>query len=96
MGVFNRFCDMPRAPQTVYSMHGGAGGIMSIGLMRSVSFEFMERCIKSLYSTGRLPPLVCTGPMPKMQYPDSMWWNSMEAARATHGACRGTSHATPS
>lgn len=43
---------MPRAPVTTYSMHGGAGGIMSIGLMREVSFDFMERCTKSLYSTG--------------------------------------------
>lgn len=34
--IFNRFCDMPRAPITTYSMHGGAGGIMSIGLMRKV------------------------------------------------------------
>ena len=34
------------------SMHGGAGGIMSIGLMRKVSLEFMEACTKSLYSTG--------------------------------------------
>lgn len=25
---------------------------MSIGLMREVSFDFMERCTKSLYSTG--------------------------------------------
>ena len=33
-------------------MHGGAGGIMSIGLMRAVSLEFMERCTQSLYSTG--------------------------------------------
>lgn len=52
MTTFNRFCDMPRAPFTVYSMHGGAGGIMSIGLMRSVSFDWMEKCTKSLYSTG--------------------------------------------
>lgn len=35
-------------------MHGGAGGIMSVGLMRAVSFDFMEMCVKSLYSTGRL------------------------------------------
>ena len=33
-------------------MHGGAGGIMSVGLLRAVSFDFMEMCIKSLYSTG--------------------------------------------
>lgn len=51
-GIFNEFCDIPRAPVSTFSMHGGAGGIMSVGLMRSVSFDFMEMCVKSLYSTG--------------------------------------------
>eukprot|EP00887_Chlorella_sp_A99_P003186 scaffold9.g3186.t1 len=50
--AFNRHCDYPRHPWLTYSMHGGAGGIMSVGLMRRVSFEFMEACTKSLYSTG--------------------------------------------
>lgn len=53
-GVFNEFCDIPRAPVSTFSMHGGAGGIMSVGLMRAVSFDFMEMCVKSLYSTGKL------------------------------------------
>lgn len=51
-GIFNEFCDIPRAPVSTFSMHGGAGGIMSIGLLRAVSFDFMEMCVKSLYSTG--------------------------------------------
>jgi hypothetical protein len=51
-GDFNQFCDMPRHPANTYSMHGGAGGIMSIGLMRRLSLDFMERCTKSIYSTG--------------------------------------------
>ncbi|KAK9816820.1 hypothetical protein WJX72_005362 [[Myrmecia] bisecta] len=51
-GIFNQYCDIPRAPIATFSMHGGAGGIMSIGLMRAVPFDFMEKCIKSLYSTG--------------------------------------------
>ena len=38
-------------------MHGGAGGIMSVGLLRAVSFDFMEMCVKSLYSTGLPFPL---------------------------------------
>ena len=50
--IFNDFCDIPRAPVATYSMHGGAGGIMSVGLLRAVSLQFMEMCIKSLYSTG--------------------------------------------
>ena len=33
-------------------MHGGAGGIISIGMLRAVSLEYMEKCVKSLYSTG--------------------------------------------
>ena len=51
-GIFNEFCDIPRAPVATYSMHGGAGGIMSVGLLRAVSLNFMDMCIKSLYSTG--------------------------------------------
>ena len=52
-GLFNEFCDMPKAPVATYSMHGGAGGIMSIGMMRAVTLDYMEKCVKSLYSTGR-------------------------------------------
>ena len=55
-GIFNEFCDIPRAPVATYSMHGGAGGIMSVGLLRAVSLNFMDMCIKSLYSTGTLAP----------------------------------------
>ena len=55
-GIFNEFCDIPRAPVATYSMHGGAGGIMSVGLLRAVSLNFMDMCIKSLYSTGRVLP----------------------------------------
>ena len=51
-GLFNEFCDMPKAPVATYSMHGGAGGIMSIGMMRAVTLDYMEKCVKSLYSTG--------------------------------------------
>lgn len=32
---------------------------MSIGLMRAVSLQFMEMCIKSLYSTGTALPCSC-------------------------------------
>ena len=51
-GIFNKYCDIPRAPTMTYSMHGGAGGLMSVGLLRSVDLNWMEVCIKSLYSTG--------------------------------------------
>ena len=51
-GIFNQYCDVPKAPMSTYSMHGGAGGIISIGMLRAVSLDYMEKCIKSLYSTG--------------------------------------------
>lgn len=50
--AFNEYCDIPRFPEAIYSMHGGAGGMMSVGLMRAVSLEFMEKCTQSLHSTG--------------------------------------------
>ena len=37
---------------STYSMHGGAGGIVSVGMLRAVSLDYMEKCVKSLYSTG--------------------------------------------
>ena len=51
-GIFNKYCDVPKAPLSTYSMHGGAGGIISIGMLRAVSLDYMEKCVKSLYSTG--------------------------------------------
>ena len=51
-GIFNQYCDVPKAPMSTYSMHGGAGGIISIGMLRAVSLDYMEKCVKSLYSTG--------------------------------------------
>ncbi|KAK9807637.1 hypothetical protein WJX72_005062 [[Myrmecia] bisecta] len=53
--VFNKAplpCTMPRLPERTYSMHGGAGAIISIGLLRNVSLETMERCVKSQFSTA--------------------------------------------
>ena len=49
---FNKYCDMPRLPHHMYSMHGGAGALMSIGLMRKVSWDFVEPCVLKTYSTG--------------------------------------------
>ncbi|DBA95033.1 TPA: hypothetical protein ACH3X1_002549 [Trebouxia sp. C0004] len=49
---FNKYCDMPRLPYHMYSMHGGAGALMSIGLMRKVSWDFVEPCVLKTYSTG--------------------------------------------
>lgn len=50
--MFNEHCDIPRAPATTFSMHGGAGAVLSVGLLREVSLEFMEACSLSLQSTG--------------------------------------------
>ena len=37
-------------------MHGGAGGILSIGLLRNVSFQDFEDCVTTTYSTGKPLP----------------------------------------
>ena len=60
-GIFNKYCDVPKAPLSTYSMHGGAGGIISIGMLRAVSLDYMEKCVKSLYSTGTVQlPCFCS------------------------------------
>jgi hypothetical protein len=33
-------------------MHGGAGALLSIGLMRAINFEAFEDCVTTTYSTG--------------------------------------------
>ncbi|KAK9807886.1 hypothetical protein WJX72_012243 [[Myrmecia] bisecta] len=45
-------CAFPRLPERTYSVHGGAGAIFSVGLLRRVDFASMERCVLSQYSTG--------------------------------------------
>ena len=35
-----------------YSMHGGAGALISIGMLKKVSLEFMEDCVLGEWSTG--------------------------------------------
>lgn len=52
---FNKYCDMPRLPHHMYSMHGGAGALMSIGLMRKVGWEVVEACVQKTFSTGACP-----------------------------------------
>lgn len=43
---------MPRVPVRTYSMHGGAGAVLSIGLMRALPLEAFEDCVHHTYSTG--------------------------------------------
>lgn len=45
-------CGMPRVPIRSFSMHGGAGAVLSIGLMRAISLEWFEDCVHNAYSTG--------------------------------------------
>ena len=52
---FNKYCDMPRLPHHMYSMHGGAGALMSIGLMRKVGWDVAEPCVLKTFSTGACP-----------------------------------------
>lgn len=50
--VFHGGCDIPRHPQRTYSMHGGSGAIISVGLLRKVDLSFVEKCIQGDVSTG--------------------------------------------
>lgn len=50
--VFRGGCDIPRHPKWTYSMHGGAGAVISVGLLRRVSLAYMEECIQGDHSTG--------------------------------------------
>lgn len=50
--VFHGGCEVPRHPQRTYSMHGGSGALISVGLLRKVDLSFMERCIQGDVSTG--------------------------------------------
>ena len=46
-----------RAPTLTYSMHGGAGALISIGMLKAVDFDEMEDCVLREWSTGkRLQP----------------------------------------
>ncbi|EIE25857.1 hypothetical protein COCSUDRAFT_46409 [Coccomyxa subellipsoidea C-169] len=54
-GVLNKppkACGVPRVPARTYSMHGGAGALISVGLLRSVSYDHMHRCVHGAYSSG--------------------------------------------
>ena len=45
-------CGMPRVPTHTLSMHGGAGAILSVGLLRRVPLEWFEDCVSTTYTTG--------------------------------------------
>ncbi|CAK0783338.1 hypothetical protein CVIRNUC_006537 [Coccomyxa viridis] len=45
-------CSAPRVPARTYSMHGGAGALISVGLLRQVPYEHMHKCIQEAYSSG--------------------------------------------
>ncbi|KAL0040094.1 hypothetical protein WJX79_006208 [Trebouxia sp. C0005] len=53
-GFFDDACNMPvwkplpADDFRVYTMHGGAGALMSIGLMERLPLSFMDRCMKDL------------------------------------------------
>ena len=39
-------CGIPRVPIRTYSMHGGAGAILSVGLLRAISLESFQDCVR--------------------------------------------------
>ena len=43
-----------RSPAHTYSMHGGAGALISVGLLRKVSWEAISRCVNNQWSSGKL------------------------------------------
>ena len=43
---------MPRVPTHTFSMHGGAGAILSVGLMKRIPFDWFEDCVTTTYTTG--------------------------------------------
>ena len=45
-------CGIPRVPIATYSMHGGAGALLSVGLLRAIDFAAFEDCVLTTYSTG--------------------------------------------
>ena len=45
-------CGIPRVPVATYSMHGGAGALLSVGLLRAIDFGGFEDCVATTYSTG--------------------------------------------
>ncbi|KAL3145530.1 hypothetical protein ABBQ32_003355 [Trebouxia sp. C0010 RCD-2024] len=49
---FSAKCDVPRHGSRTYSMHGGAGTIISIGMLQTISLEWMEQCIWSEQAPG--------------------------------------------
>jgi hypothetical protein len=47
---------MCRHPQHMYSFQGDAGILVSIGLLRNISWTAMEECILSQYGSGTFHP----------------------------------------
>ena len=45
-------CGMPRVPVATFSMHGGAGALLSVGLLRAIDLAAFEDCVLTTYSTG--------------------------------------------
>ena len=48
----DEFCMHGRAPSRPYSLDEGAGALISVGALRSVSFEDMEDCVLRQWTTG--------------------------------------------
>eukprot|EP00891_Asterochloris_glomerata_P003450 jgi/Astpho2/3450/Aster-07048 len=49
---FNAWCDMPRVPFRSYSFHGGAGAILSVGLLNAVNYTELEMCVHATKAPG--------------------------------------------
>jgi hypothetical protein len=49
---FNSAFWFSRVPAKTYSMHGGAGALISVALLRRVPYEHIHRCIQEAYSSG--------------------------------------------
>ena len=47
---------MPRVPFRSYSFHGGAGAILSVGLLNAVNYIGLEMCVHATKAPGQPLP----------------------------------------
>ena len=53
---------MPRVPFRSYSFHGGAGAILSVGLLNAVNYTELEMCVHATKAPGQPLPAAVRSP----------------------------------
>ena len=54
---------MPRVPFRSYSFHGGAGAILSVGLLNAVNYTELEMCVHATKAPGQPLPAAVPPPL---------------------------------